>query len=136
MNRPLLGLLVGGVLGVLDGSTAFFSAPELRTEIAGIIMGSSVKGLVAGLVTGFIVRRMGSLSVGVIVGIVVGFLLAIPVAYLNATYYENVSYWLFWQSIEIQHGADAAALAGVVYEPSLRTEAHTEGIGGGGEPVR
>ena len=22
--------------------------------------------------------------------------------------------WLFWQSIEIQHGADAAALAGVV----------------------
>ena len=44
--------------------------------------------------------------------------------------------WLFWQSMEIQHGADAAALAGVVYEPSLRTEAHTEGIGGGGEPVR
>jgi Flp pilus assembly protein TadG len=23
--------------------------------------------------------------------------------------------WLFWQSIEIQHGADAAALAGVIY---------------------
>ncbi len=97
MNRPLLGLLVGGVLGVLDGSTAFFSAPELRAEIAGIIMGSSVKGLVAGLVTGFIVRRMGSLSVGVIVGIAVGFLLAIPVAYLNATYYENVSY--YWKII-------------------------------------
>ena len=97
MNRPLLGLLVGGVLGVLDGSTAFFSAPELRAEIAGIIMGSSVKGLVAGLVTGFIVRRMGSLSVGVIVGIVVGFLLATPVAYLNATYYENVSY--YWKII-------------------------------------
>ena len=36
--------------------------------------------------------------------------------------------WLFWQSIEIQHGADAAALAGVVYEPSLRPEAHTEGM--------
>jgi len=34
--------------------------------------------------------------------------------------------WLLWQSIEIQHGADAAALAGVVYEPDLRTEAHTE----------
>ncbi len=82
---------------MLDGSTAFFSAPELRAEIAGIIMGSSVKGLVAGLVTGFIVRRMGSLSVGVIVGIVVGFLLAIPVAYLNATYYENVSY--YWKII-------------------------------------
>ena len=30
--------------------------------------------------------------------------------------------WLFWQSIEIHHGADAAALAGVVYEPDFRTE--------------
>ena len=36
--------------------------------------------------------------------------------------------WLFWQSIEIQHGADAAALAGVIYEPDLRTEAHTEAL--------
>lgn len=34
--------------------------------------------------------------------------------------------WLLWQSIEIQHGADAAALAGVVYEPDQRTEAHSE----------
>ena len=34
--------------------------------------------------------------------------------------------WLFWQSIEVQHGADAAALAGVIYEPDLRTQAHTE----------
>ncbi len=36
--------------------------------------------------------------------------------------------WLFWQSIEIQHGADAAALAGVVYEPDLRPEAHAEAL--------
>ena len=41
--------------------------------------------------------------------------------------------WLFWQSIEIQHGADAAALAGVVYEPNLRTEAHAEGIAAAAE---
>jgi hypothetical protein len=34
--------------------------------------------------------------------------------------------WLYWQSLEIQHGADAAALAGVIYEPDLQTEAHTE----------
>ncbi len=27
--------------------------------------------------------------------------------------------WLYWQSLEVQHGADAAALAGVVYEPDL-----------------
>ncbi len=41
--------------------------------------------------------------------------------------------WLFWQSIEIQHGADAAALGGVIYEPDQRTEAHTEGIGAAAE---
>jgi Flp pilus assembly protein TadG len=37
--------------------------------------------------------------------------------------------WLYWQSIEIQHGADSAALAGVVYEPDFRTDAHTEATG-------
>ena len=34
--------------------------------------------------------------------------------------------WLFWNSIEIQHGADAAALGGVVYEPDVPLAAHTE----------
>ncbi len=97
MNRPLLGLLVGGILGVLDGSTAFLSAPELRSELAGIVLGSSMKGLVAGLVTGLIVRRMGSLPLGAVVGVVVGFLLAIPVAYMNATYYDNLSY--YWKIV-------------------------------------
>ncbi len=97
MNRPLLGLLVGGILGILDGSTAFLSAPELRPELAGIVMGSSAKGLVAGLVTGLIVRKMGSLPLGAVVGVVVGFLLAIPIAYMNATFYENMSY--YWKII-------------------------------------
>jgi hypothetical protein len=36
--------------------------------------------------------------------------------------------WLYWQSVEIQHGADAAALSGVYYEPLLRTEAHSEAL--------
>lgn len=36
--------------------------------------------------------------------------------------------WLYFKSIEIQHGADIAALAGVVYEPERRVDAHTEGV--------
>lgn len=36
--------------------------------------------------------------------------------------------WLYWHSIEVQHGADAAALAGVIYEPGQRTEAHNEAL--------
>jgi len=97
MNRPLMGLVIGGILGALDGGTAFFSAPELRNELAGIVMGSSLKGVVAGLVTGLIVRRMGSLPLAALVGVVVAFVLAIPIAYMNATYYENVSY--YWKII-------------------------------------
>ena len=30
---------------------------------------------------------------GLIVGIAVAFVLALPVAYLNATHYDNTSYW-------------------------------------------
>ena len=36
--------------------------------------------------------------------------------------------WAYWNGLEIQHGADAAALAGVIYEPGQRTEAHTEAL--------
>ena len=42
MNRPLLGLILGVVLGLFDGSTAFFTAPELRSEIIGIMFGSAI----------------------------------------------------------------------------------------------
>ena len=41
--------------------------------------------------------------------------------------------WLFWQSAEIQHAADAAALAGVIYEPDQRAEAHEAGIASAAE---
>lgn len=36
--------------------------------------------------------------------------------------------WLYWNSLEIQHAADSAALAGVIYEPDHRTDAHTNGV--------
>ncbi len=36
--------------------------------------------------------------------------------------------WAYWNRQEIQHGADAAALAGVIYEPAQRTKAHTEAL--------
>jgi len=34
--------------------------------------------------------------------------------------------WLYWNGIKIQHGADAAALAGVIYEPADKTTAYSE----------
>ena len=33
MNKPLIGLVVGGIVGAFDGLTALFSAPEVAPEI-------------------------------------------------------------------------------------------------------
>jgi hypothetical protein len=41
--------------------------------------------------------------------------------------------WLFWNGIKIQHGADAAALAGVIYEPGDQTTAYAEARGAAAE---
>lgn len=97
MNRPLLGLMLGTVLGALDGGTAFFSAPELRSELSGIVMGSTMKGVIAGLATGIVVRKTRSLPLGALTGMLVAFLLALPIAHLNAQHYGNMSY--YWKII-------------------------------------
>jgi hypothetical protein len=36
--------------------------------------------------------------------------------------------WLYWQGIETQHGADAAALGGVIYEPDDQAAAYSSAI--------
>jgi len=41
--------------------------------------------------------------------------------------------WIYWNGIKIQHGADAAALAGVVYEPADQTTAYTAARGSASE---
>ncbi|MCA9751308.1 MAG: hypothetical protein R3B81_07615 [bacterium] len=97
MNRPLLGVLLGLVLGALDGSTAWFTAPELRPEVLGIVFGSCTKGLLVGLVTGFAVRKTGSLLRGLVVGTIVALAFTIPIAIMNANYYDNATY--YWKII-------------------------------------
>ncbi len=79
MNKLLLGVLLGTVLGALDGTTAWFT-PEARVQLAGIIIGSTVKGLIAGLAIGFFARKVNSLLLGILFGLAVGFLLAFFVA--------------------------------------------------------
>ena len=108
MNRPLLGVILGTVLGAFDGSTAWFTAPELRAEVAGIILGSCTKGLLVGLVTGFVVRKFGSLGRGLLVGAVVATILTIPIAIMNVNYYGNQSY--YWKII--LPGAITGAIVG------------------------
>ncbi len=79
MSKPLFGLLLGGVLGIFDGMTAYFT-PEVRNQLVGIVIGSTFKGLVAGLSIGFFARKVHSLPLGVFFGLAVGLVLAWIVA--------------------------------------------------------
>jgi hypothetical protein len=51
MNKILVGLLFGLLLGALDGATAAFY-PETRNLMTGIMVGSSIKGMLVGLLSG------------------------------------------------------------------------------------
>ena len=75
MSKPLLGLILGAVLGLLDGLGAF-----AYPGVASIIIGSTFKGLLTGLVTGFAAGRLKSLPLGILVGLAVGFCLSWAVA--------------------------------------------------------
>lgn len=79
MNKVLLGVVLGGLLGVLDGLTAWFT-PAVRDQIMGIVIVSTVKGLIAGVCIGFFARKVSSLPWGVVFGLVVGLVLAFAVA--------------------------------------------------------
>jgi hypothetical protein len=79
MNKPVFGLVLGGLLGVLDGLTAWFT-PAVRPQIVGIVIGSTFKGLIAGVLIGWFAKKVGSLALGTVFGVAVGFVLAYAVA--------------------------------------------------------
>ncbi len=82
MSKVLLGLLLGGVLGSIDGACAWFY-PDARAEIVGIIFGSTFKGLLTGLAAGYAARRTNSLAAGIGAGVVVGFILSALVVWMG-----------------------------------------------------
>ena len=88
MNKVLLGLLLGGGLGVLDGLTAWFT-PEVRKDILGIVMGSTFKGLVAGLLIGFFSKKVASIPATIVFGVLVsGFFAYLVAAQMGKYYFE------------------------------------------------
>jgi len=89
MNRIAVGILVGGVLGILDGLTAWFT-PEARPQIIGIVIGSTVKGLVAGAIIGLFARKVTSLGWTLAFGTFVGALLAFAIAHIGGKYYLEI----------------------------------------------
>lgn len=92
MNKPVLGMIVGGALGIFDGLSALLSAPETRPWIAGIVIGSTFKGIIAGLLIGWFARKVDSLAAGIVFGLGVGLLLAYLVAAMPSATGEHY-YW-------------------------------------------
>ncbi|HEY7097908.1 MAG TPA: hypothetical protein VH437_14375 [Terriglobales bacterium] len=79
MNKVVLGLIVGGILGIFDGLTAWFT-PAVRAQMVGIVVGSTFKGLIAGVIIGYFARKVNSLALGILFGLAVGLILAYAVA--------------------------------------------------------
>lgn len=81
MSKPLIGILLGAILGAFDGLTAWFT-PAVRDQIGGIVISSTFKGVIAGIAIGFFARKFHSLPIGLLFGLAVGGLLA----YLTARF--------------------------------------------------
>src|SRR5882762_11576568 len=80
MSKPLIGVILGAILGAIDGMTAWFT-PAVRNELAGIVIGSTVKGIIAGIAIGFFAKKFHSLPLGIVFGLAVGALLAFLTAH-------------------------------------------------------
>jgi hypothetical protein len=79
MNKLWFAVLLGGILGIFDGLTAWFT-PEVRAAILGIVIGSTVKGMIAGAAAGYFAKKVNSVPMGILFGLAIGALLAYLVA--------------------------------------------------------
>src|SRR5829696_7325703 len=60
------------------------------TELGGIVIGSTIKGIIAGVAIGFFAKKFHSLPVGVLFGVIVGAFLASLVAFMQDGYYLEI----------------------------------------------
>jgi len=79
MNKPLVGVLWGAVLGFLDGLTSWFT-PEVRPVLMSIAISSAFKGMITGVLAGLFARKVNSVPWGVVLGSALGLLFAWGVA--------------------------------------------------------
>jgi len=89
MNKIVGGLVFGLVLGAIDGGTAWFY-PEVRSAIGGILVGSSIKGMLVGLFSGWFARKVESTMWGIVVGAALGLLFAYLVAAMQHEHYLEI----------------------------------------------
>jgi hypothetical protein len=89
MSKPLIGILLGAVLGAIDGFTAWFT-PAVRDQLTGIVVSSTFKGIIAGIAIGFFAKKFHSLPIGILFGLAIGALLAFLTAHfaVGGYYFE------------------------------------------------
>jgi len=71
MKKLAFATVLGGVLGIFDGMTAWFT-PEVRDQMVGIIIGSTIKGVITGVLIGLFAQWVHSLVWGMLFGLAVG----------------------------------------------------------------
>ncbi len=71
MRKVIFPTLLGGFLGIFDGLTAWFT-PEVRSMLLGIVIGSTIKGLLTGVIIGVFARKVHSILWGTLFGLAVG----------------------------------------------------------------
>ena len=89
MKKLMFATLLGGFLGIFDGLTALFT-PEVRDQIVGIVVGSTVKGLLTGIIVGVFATKVRSLAVGTIFGLAVGAFFAYLILLMNPGHALNI----------------------------------------------
>src|SRR5512143_351515 len=79
MKKVGLAVILGAFLGAFDGLTAWFT-PEVREQLGTIVMLSSLKSVIAGLLIGifavFVKKRPAVVVFGFAVGLLLAFLVA------------------------------------------------------------
>jgi hypothetical protein len=78
LTKPMLGLALGGTLGLLDGLSGFFE-PSLAPMMGSVITFSMLKGLVSGVVIGYISQKVHSMLLGILAGVAIAALLSLVV---------------------------------------------------------
>ncbi|MFN0149712.1 MAG: hypothetical protein ACKVU1_03250 [bacterium] len=116
MPKPVLGLVLGALLGLVDGASAYlYPYPEVRAQIVSIIIGSTFKGVLTGLVAGVVALKFRSLPLGIGVGLLVGLTLSYLVAAMPS---ESGQHYYFEIMLP---GAILGAIAGFATQRYGRT---------------
>ena len=94
MPKPVFGLILGAILGALDGATAAFY-PDTKDMVGSIMMWSGLKSLIGGAIIGFFAAKVNSLKWGILFGGLVGLAFAYLVAMTpdpatGKTYYAEI----------------------------------------------